>query len=465
MGLSSFFRKTVSGVHPKVIHLWFQDCLLTYSIFKLAGGFSALYDFPLNFTSVLFVFFASTICLSLLATSLHLTINNPGLIIFTYGKKPLVGLRKKLLHTLTILLSFLNPIVLVNTCQTTLEDLKNEASENPTSEKSIFLAETYQNLENIHTQFIRIDLILEIFYQTSAQILLWFFVKTNTKTTGGLEKILEGNTKFLGFDFTPETVLGLSIAWSLKTCVFCHLKAISSEKGLLGMKSKIVIFLWAVCSSCRRILGLVLFFVPSFGLFDILNHWIAEKVPFRVRLNHSKRFGINSEDRIMLRGLNQRILWTELDNWDYTDAESPTPPDYMIYTGLTLGETFVVLMILSFVQLIVLGFVKSFTSEKFRSGTEILYNKLIHLIECLNLAFPYQDWDREKSSVPEFKRKHKEVANEMFFNLLTNTIFNFCQLIPLWYTGMNISNNSNPYLIWKKDFIFQLPKSTRDINF
>ena len=150
---------------------------------------------------------------------------------------------------------------------------------------------------------------------------------------------------FFGMNFAPETALGLSIVWSLKTCVLSHLSAISSEKRFLGLKSKVVILLCAICSTCRRILGLILFFTPAFGLFDILNHWEAEKIPFRVRLNHAKQFGIKN------------------------------------------------------------------------------------------------------SSVLEFRRKHKEVAMEMLYNLLANFIFSFCKLVPLWYTGIVYTCSSRLYLM------------------
>ena len=106
------------------------------------------------------------------------------------------------------------------------------------------------------------------------------------------------------------------------------------------------------------------------------------------------------------------------------------------WSGLTLGQTFLVLSATTFVQLMVLCLVKYLTSEKFRSKTEKSFNKMIHLLECLNLSFPYQDRDIENSTVLEFRRKHKEVAIEMLLNLLTNSVFSFCQLVPLWYTGI-----------------------------
>ena len=233
------------------------------------------------------------------------------------------------------------------------------------------------------------------------------------------------------------------------TVVLSHIRAISSEKRNLGLKAKLVVLLWAVCSTCRRILGLILFLAPAFGLFKILNHWQAEQIPFRVRQNQAKRFGINPEDRIKLRGLQSDILWDELDRWDYSNVADPTAPDYTIYTGLSLGVTFGLLIALSFVQMMVLGMVKYFTSEKFGAKTEKNYNRMIHLLECLNLSFPFQDWDRENCSVLDYRRKHKEVGIEMLLNLVTNSLFSFCKLIPLWYTGIYLVK-----LFWAKIIFF-----------
>ena len=70
-------------------------------------------------------------------------------------------------------------------------------------------------------------------------------------------------------------------------------------------------------------------------------------MPFKVRLDRAKT--ISSEDKIALYGLNETIYWNQLDRWNYTD--DPTPPNYTLYTGLNLKETFVAFLVISAIQL------------------------------------------------------------------------------------------------------------------
>ena len=420
----------------------FKDCLLTYTIYTLTGGFSALMDFPTNFSSALVFFFTTTIVFTLFVTSLHLTINYPGLMIYSYGMKTLTGFWRHFLHIVNILTSFINPLLLANTCESALDDLKVEAQKGP-SEKVLFLAQTCQKFQKIQSDFVRIELILEIFYQTAAQVILWYFSTSKSKTTGGLETLFEGSSSFLGINFTPETVLLLSIAWSLKTCVSSHIRAIATEKQFLGLKAKAVIFLWAVCSTCRRILSMVMFWTPCFGLFGILSHWNFEQVGYKVRIDYAAQ--IIPSDKIQLRGLKEDILWTELDRWSYEDPTNPEPPPYSIYTGLSIKGSMIAFIALSIIQCLVLGFVKYKTSEKFRSNSEKVFNKILHLLEGINLSFPFQDWDQKKCTVTEFRRRHKDVMKEMIASMFTNSVFSVIMLVPIWFTGNGtfVSNVSN----------------------
>ena len=86
-----------------------------------------------------------------------------------------------------------------------------------------------------------------------------------------------------GIPMDPKTALGFSIAWSMKTCVGLHLKSVVVHKGFFPMKPKIAVWTWGLFGTLRRILSVVTFFTPFFGLFDILNHWKAEQIPFAVR--------------------------------------------------------------------------------------------------------------------------------------------------------------------------------------
>ena len=66
---------------------------------------------------------------------------------------------------------------------------------------------------------------MEVFYQVSLQIILLLLTRTKTATTAGLQTFFKQES-FLGIEMSATVVLGLSILWSLKTCIFLHMKSI-----------------------------------------------------------------------------------------------------------------------------------------------------------------------------------------------------------------------------------------------
>ena len=113
-------------------------------------------------------------------------------------------------------------------------------------------------------------------YQTSGQILLVLLAKTETPTSHGLERLFGTGTNDLA-------LLVMSIIWSIKTLFTLHLSSVSLEKLYFPLKSQISLFAWTVFCMSKRILVLVMFFTPSLGLFNLLYHWKAEQIPFRLR--------------------------------------------------------------------------------------------------------------------------------------------------------------------------------------
>ena len=82
----------------------------------------------------------------------------------------------------------------------------------------------------------------------------------------------------------------------------------SLEKPFFPINAKIFVHLLTLFSICKRILVLVVFFVPSFGLFRLLVHWTNEKVPFAVRQNRN----ISTDDILHIFG-KPSVLWSEVD--------------------------------------------------------------------------------------------------------------------------------------------------------
>ena len=74
---------------------------------------------------------------------------------------------------------------------------------------------------------------MEVFYQVSLQLALLLLTQTRTATVGGLEAFFTQDRKF---GLAPETIIVLSVFWSLKTSTMLHVKTLSLEKGYFGFK-------------------------------------------------------------------------------------------------------------------------------------------------------------------------------------------------------------------------------------
>ena len=273
---------------------------------------------------------------------------------------------------------------------------------------------------------------LEVFYQVAGQIILLLFAKTSTSTTGGLQEVFNQEDEKmdrLGIN-NPIVVLAISIAITLKSCITLHLKTIKTEKQFVPFTSTFFILLWGFFSSLRRIISMVCFFIPSLGLFSCLYHFQAEQKPFSLW----QKYGKTQMDKISLYGLNETVLWGELDRWDYSTSDEGTPPHYSEYTGLTLKWTFDLFYVLTVAQFVTILFVKISTSKKFYTRENIL-NKFLHLLLSLNLASPFEDWDMGRFSIKEYKQRRHLTNIEMACSFSVNIIFSLVMMVPLWFTG------------------------------
>ena len=188
--------------------------------------------------------------------------------------------------------------------------------------------------------------------QVVIQVLILLLARTETATTGGLTTVF--NQEVFGLD--PYTVLGLSISWSILSCVRMHTKMIALEKGFCKFSTQLFIFVWGTFAILRRILSIIALFIPSLGLFSLLHHWRWEQIPYKARLEYARRGFLTPEDKIGLYGLNETIYWSELDRWDYSNPQDPQPPSYSLYTLMSLKETFIAgatLLVVHFITLLI----------------------------------------------------------------------------------------------------------------
>ena len=163
-----------------------------------------------------------------------------------------------------------------------------------------------------------------------------------------------------------EVVITLSVLWSFKTCLSLHVKAINVEKTHLETTSKILVVLISFFASAARILSIICFFTPFFGLFDLLHHHKAEQIPFTL----GKEGKYRPSDMLELYNTTP-VRWGLIDRWDYSDVTSPSPPSYNTFTLLTLAESFKLFWILIFLHLLIIFLVKVYKSREFKEADKL----------------------------------------------------------------------------------------------
>ena len=62
-------------------------------------------------------------------------------------------------------------------------------------------------------------------------------------------------------------------------------------------------------------------------------------------------------------------------------------------------------------------------------------NKIIHILENLNYATPFKDWDYGQLSIIEYKTRFRALQREMMATFTVNFLITMIMVIPLWYTG------------------------------
>ena len=170
----------------------------------------------------------------------------------------------------------------------------------------------------------------------------------------------------------------------LRTIYFAYLKTISIEKPHLPTTSKVVLFLWIMMSGTMRLMVILLFFTPSFGLFSTLGHLRMEQTPFAEQY----RDQIEKNGTLYLYQTNiTKEQWNEIDRWNHTTKSGPP---YSEYTGFDLKTYFLFFWVILSVHVIVNILVKLATSKPFRNCGSLV-EMVVHGIENCNMPTIFRD--------------------------------------------------------------------------
>merc|ERR1719278_2326356 len=284
-----------------------------------------------------------------------------------------------------VLMAFINPALFIHAHESNQEQLKFQDLKDKKYEEIEKIRKKGEVIQRQYVTYIRTELGFEAIFQIALQIILLLQARTSSSTVSGLETVF-GKSNSIGID--TDTLIILSILWSTKTCVTLHLKAAEIEKTHLRVWSKIGLVLISLFCSCARLLSIIAFFTPFIGLFDLLNHYKTEQIPFAQ----------NIRDDFKVKG---NITWREIDRWTFENETEPgTPPGYDRYTLFTLAESVQLFAILFFLQFLIVYMVKVMKAEKF--GEADNFKKFLHVMENMNIPHPV-----EYSCFPSREGKHE----------------------------------------------------------
>ena len=322
---------------------------------------------------------------------------------------------------------------------------------------------------SIHT---KLELGLETILQSCLQLTLLFYATSETRTTEGLSEIF-------GNEVEKESTLALlvlSTIWSFISNVLSHIQGLSSKRRHFPIMSKIVVAAYSFFSITTRVMAIVIFFSPSLGLFNLLQHWKGEQVQWHPALMEtflsnktvtfeglspiqvesifktdrgefpSKELSFNATflERVKYKsftiagelefGNSSQIKWSKIDHSQRYINGTVIFPDYTLYTGFKLKTFFFIFIAISVFHVMIICLVKCCFAKGFWKFN--LLEKFIHCLESSHLPYNAEEWDSPKGNAIAHIKRMKANQLEGFLLILTNLVFKLGMLCPLYVLGM-----------------------------
>ena len=134
-----------------------KDSFLAFSLFTITGGYNSIIKLPSHFANIVVLCFFASVVIPIFFATLHLVIHNPFMVFYIMPSETINSRIKKTVMTLLCcLLSFLNPVLLVNAYEGAKDRTKAMAKS-----MNAELVQQMDNLNKIKHQwvtFIKIEL-------------------------------------------------------------------------------------------------------------------------------------------------------------------------------------------------------------------------------------------------------------------------------------------------------------------
>ena len=247
----------------------------------------------------------------------------------------------------------------------------------------------------LQCQHIKLELGWETIFQLSGQLILLALAYTETPTNEGLKTvfkekpiqeenfIMEVNTA-IDVPIQTQILLVASVLFSFKSCITSHLKVLSAYREHFPLTSKFMAGLFGFFACSTRVLAFIIYFTPALGLFNLLRHSQSEQTQWNsILVQHF----VN--DNVIQFGDSPPINWSMINTW----KNDTIPQKYTFYTYFPLFHYFIGFWVIIVIQTIIILLAKLIFTKKTFSQLNIL-DKIIHCIECSNIPYNVEPWDR-----------------------------------------------------------------------
>ena len=124
---------------------------------------------------------------------------------------------------------------------------------------------------------------------------------------------------------------------------------------------------------------------------------------------------------------------SDLYRWD-----SPRAPSYTLYTGLSLGWSYLIFFGIMILQCLIMMWVKCSVSQQFSDGSITL--KIRNTLQSLHITDFVCDWDLGHGDVQSHKKRWRRTMIEISAMICIQWIFNMILVIPIYIAGSIIFN-------------------------
>lgn len=388
-----------------------KDILLLIQIAVSQGGWTQLMAQTTPFMKGIFFAYMSSIILPLILSSLQL---------LSKGPKVLFGLTGKLQWMFMVVLIPVLPIFLI-----LREAVLVQASKSYKISTGL-LESTKKHV----SQFIQADIGLESHLQIVVSTVLLLLAYSETRTITGMEVLFGQESLFF---LPPAAAIGISILWSLYSCISSHIRGISKKREYSTSLSTTIMFLFTTVSIGLRVFSYVLYLTPGLGLFKILRHFQGEMYPYYIPFYAA----VNTTTDTFYFGNASPIPWSTITRWNYKGYTNAEPPNLTLYTYFTFEQYFISLLGIFSLNVILQMIGKNLSNPKvFHRMT--LIDRLIHSICSCFIPLPMEDWDGAKGTIDMHKIRKDFILKEMFASIMLNFVINLLLLSPLVILGFNI---------------------------